>query len=164
MLLICVNKILMLMTWQKPLISPNLVIPCVRRSATLWSSTGQQEPGRIKPSRVTLGLHQSKSEQNLAFFFFFLQKQNRNVSALQHVHDTDLFFLTTMKWTGLEPVPNLAELLPSLLCWFVWQHWQPKRRFTLTATLHIYTRPGKWFQLPPVLLCDHSQSEGTVIF
>lgn len=160
MLLICVNKILML---KKKLISPDLIIPYVRLRAMLWSETHQHKPGRVKASRVTLGLHQCKSEQNQAPPFFS-QKQNKNVSALKHVHDTDLFFLTTVKRTGLELVPNLAELLPSLVCWFVWQHWQPKRRFTLTATLHIYTRPGKRFQLPPVLLCDHSQSEGTVIF
>lgn len=46
---------------------------------------------------------------------YFLRKQNRNVSALKHVHDTDLFFLTTVKRTSLELVPNLAELLPSLV-------------------------------------------------
>lgn len=68
------NKILVLMTWQNPLISPNLIIPSVKWRAALGSDTDQHNPGRITASSVTLGLHHSKSEQNLSLPSFIFSK------------------------------------------------------------------------------------------
>lgn len=80
------------------------------RPAETWENTAHG---------VTLGLHQSRAESGPhppPPPLFFPQNENRNVSALKHVHDTDLFFLTTVKRTGLELVPNSAEQPPSLVC------------------------------------------------
>lgn len=124
-------------------------MPCVRLRATLWLNTEQFNLEELKPVmlfRVCTKVNQSR----IWPFFFFFQNQNTNVSALKNFHDTGLFIWATAKWTGLELVPNLAKLLPSLACWFVWQHWQAKRRFTLPGMLHMDTGLGSGSHSLPV--------------
>lgn len=61
----------------------------------------------------SVDLHQSKTEQNPNRIL--CKNETENVRVPRHVCDTDLFFLTTVKRRSLELVPDLAELLPSLV-------------------------------------------------
>lgn len=76
------------------------------------------------------------------------------MSALKHVHDTDLFFLTTVKQTGWELLPDLAELLPSLVVLICMATLATQAEvFASPATLHIYTGLGKRFHSSYLLFC-----------
>lgn len=110
--------------------------------------------GESKPVELLRVCTKVKQSRIWALFLFLFQNQSRDVGALEHVHHTDLFFLTTVKQTGSEFVPDLAELLPSLVVLICMATLATRAEvFASPATLHIYTGPGKRFHSSHLLLC-----------